>query len=100
MKSKLLKGEIPYDGEPLNSLWAYRQHGVQGDSIVAFQGLCDVSVEALVDLEDARAGAFIYSRKMLHFIAEHFELDLEAAILRQYLLVSIAQDELNRRLKA
>ena len=100
MKAKVLRGDIAYDGEPLNSLWAYREHGVQGDSIVAFQGLCDVDVAALVDLADAKAGAFIYSKKMLHFIAEHFELDLEAAILRQYLLVSIAQDELNRHLKA
>src|SRR6266705_6013717 len=99
MKSKLLRGEIPYDGEPLGSLWAYREHNIQGDSIVAFQGLCDVNVGSLVDLADAKAGAFIYSSKMLHFIAEHFELDLEAAILRQYLLVCIAQDELNRRLK-
>jgi hypothetical protein len=99
MKAKLLRAKFAYDGSPLNSLWAYREHGVQGDSIVAFQGICDVGVEALVDLADAKAGAFIYSKKMLHFIAEHFELDLEAAILRQYLLVSIAQDELNRRLK-
>lgn len=99
MKAKLLRNEISYDGEPLSSLWAYRKHNIQGDSIVAFQGLCDVNIEALVDLEDAKAGAFIYSKKMLHFIVEHFELDLEAAILRQYLLVSIAQDELNRRLK-
>jgi hypothetical protein len=52
--------------------------------------------DGLVDIEDAMAGAFIWSSSMLHFIAEHFELDLEAAILRQYLLVGIAQDLLNR----
>jgi hypothetical protein len=99
MKTKLLKGRIDYDGAQLSSLWAYRGHGLQGDSILAFQGACDVPVEKLVDAEDALAGAFIWSPLMLHFIVEHFELDLEAAILRQYLLVSTAQDELMRRQK-
>lgn len=99
MKAKFLSKAHTYDGAELNSLWAYREHGVQGDSIVAFTGPCDVSVGKLVDLEDAKAGAFIWSASMLHLIVEHFELDLEAAILRQYLLVGIAQDELNARQK-
>ncbi|MES2201439.1 MAG: DUF366 family protein [candidate division FCPU426 bacterium] len=99
MKQKYLKGEIAYGGEPLQSLWAYKKYGVQGDSIVAFQGPCEVTVEALVDVEDALAGAFIYSQSMLHFIVEHFDQDLEAAILRQYLLVCSAQDLLNRSQK-
>jgi hypothetical protein len=99
VKSKLLAGSHGYDGSPLDSLWAYREHGVQGDSILAFIGPCSVDVDALVDVEDAKAGAFIYSKKMLHFIVEHFNLNLEEAILKQYLLVSIVQDELNRRLK-
>ncbi len=99
MKSRLLSKPETYDGAQLDSLWAYRSHGVQGDSILAFTGACDVGVEQLVDLEDAKAGAFIWSKSMLHLIAEHFELDLEAAILRQYLLVGIAQDELNARIK-
>jgi hypothetical protein len=95
LKSAFLGAICAYDGAQLSSLWAYREHGVQGDSIVAFTGACEVSVEKLVDVEDAKAGAFIRSQSMLHLIVEHFELDLEAAILRQYLLVSIAQDMLN-----
>jgi hypothetical protein len=99
VKAKWLKGREAYEGSQLGSLWAFREQGVQGDSILGFRGPCEVSVERLVDLEDAKKGAFIYSSDMLHFIAEHFELDLEAAILRQYLLVGIAQDELNSRQK-
>lgn len=99
MKTAFLRGTVPYDGEPLNSLWAYRNHGVQGDSMLAFVGPCDVRVEKLVDLEDALAGAYIWSESMLHLIVENFELDLEAAILRQYLIVSMVQDELNSRQK-
>ena len=36
---------------------------------------------------------------MLHFIVEHFDTDLEKAILRQYLLISILEEKLNNRLK-
>jgi len=36
---------------------------------------------------------------MLHFVLEHFDLDLEKAILKQKLLVSILKDKLNHRLK-
>jgi uncharacterized protein len=35
---------------------------------------------------------------MLHFIAEHFEPDLEKTILRQYLLIDILKDQLNEKL--
>jgi hypothetical protein len=93
-----LEKEIPYTGRELHSLWAYRNHGFQGDSIVAFAGPCDVPAEALVDEADRREGAVIRSERMLHFIVEHFDRDLEKAILRQLLLVGLAQAEINRRL--
>ena len=96
MKAKFLASKESYDGRQLGSLWAYREHDVQGDSILAWIGPCDVKTGELVDLEDAKAGDHIFAPQMLHFIAEHFDLDLEAAILRQYLLVGLAQDELNR----
>jgi len=86
-----------YDGRQLSSLWAFRRFGLQGDSIVSFIGPCHVTREALVDLADAREGAVIYSRKMLHFIVEHFELDLEKAVLRQRLLTVIVQEVITGR---
>ncbi len=98
MKFKYVEKEILYDGEPLKSLWAFRQFDLQGDSIVAFEGPCRVEVDQLVDLADAKAGAFIFSRRMLHFIAEHFDMDLEKAVWKQRALTALAQDELNRRL--
>jgi hypothetical protein len=96
MKRTLLTEEIPYTGRELHSLWAYRNHGLQGDSIVAFIGPCDVPTEALVDEADRAEGAFIRSERMLHFIVEHFEQDLEKAILRQLFLVSLTQAEIHR----
>lgn len=98
MRFLLVREGIAYDGSQLSSLWAFREFGVQGDSIVAFRGPCTVKREALVDLADYRAGSFIYSPDMLHFIAEHFENDLEKAVLRQRLLAVIIKEALEEGL--
>lgn len=99
LRTRLLSGTHAYDGSPLGGHWAYTRLGLQGDSLVAFEGPCDVKVEALADLEDAQSGAFIYSRRMLHFVLELFGPSLEEAVARQWLMASTAQDEINRRLK-
>ena len=90
---------IDYTGEQLRSLWALESFGVQGDSIVAFIGKADVTVEHLVDLRDAQGGLGIYSDEMLHFIVEHFDTDLEKAVWRQRLLICIIKEELEQRVR-
>ncbi len=95
---RLLPGTHPYDGSPLSGHWAYRLHGVAGDSLLAFEGPCEVQVEALADLEDARAGAFIRSRRMLHFVLELFGPPLEEAVARQWLMAATLAAALNARL--
>lgn len=92
MRSLFIEKSITYDGSQLSSLWAYKQFALQGDSIVAFLGPCDVKISAMVDLEDVLGGAFIYSEQMVHFIIEHFDMDLEKAVTRQRLLLSIMRD--------
>lgn len=89
MQYILVDAETAYDGSQLSSLWAYRNHALQGDSIVAFTGPCKVSLDKMVDLADVLAGDFIYSEKMLHFIVEHFDLDLEKTVTRQRLLMAV-----------
>jgi len=103
IQTAFLDREISYTGEQLHSLWIRRTCGLSGDSLVAFLGPCSVSVEHLVDMEDRAANAPIFSRLMLHFIAEHFDRDLqvpqaslEKAVLRQRLLVALAAELLNR----
>jgi hypothetical protein len=96
MKTFLVPDRVDYDGTQIHSLWAYRVYGVQGDSLVAFQGGCEIPFANMVDLEDVRAQSRIASPRMLHFIAEHFDLDLEKAVLRQRLLAAIVRDELGR----
>ena len=95
----LLKGEHLYDGSPLASHWAYRSHGIQGDSLIGFTGACFVDIPALADLEDAKSGAFIRSARMLHFVLELFGPSLEEAVARQWLMAATVADELNQRLK-
>ena len=92
MKIHLAEGRIDYDGLQIQSLWAYRTFGLQGDSIVAFVGGCEIPFGNMVDLEDVLAKARIASPLMLHFIVEHFDLDLEKAVLRQRLLAALAKD--------
>lgn len=98
MKSRLIKEEITYTGAQLCSLFALDTFGVAGDSIVCFVGPSDVPIGEIVDTDDQKAGRRIYAPKMLHFIAEHFELDLEKVILRQYLLLDILKDLLNEKI--
>jgi hypothetical protein len=94
MKTHFAPERIDYDGTQIHSLWAYRTFGIQGDSIVAFVGGCEIPFAHMVDLEDVRAKSRIASPLMLHFIAEHFDLDLERAVLRQRLLAAIVKDAL------
>jgi len=94
MKTKYIGRRIDYDGTQIRSHWAYREFGIQGDSIVAFRGACEVPPANMVDLEDLRSGSRIAGPDMLHFIAEHFDTDLEKAVLRQRLLAAIVRDEL------
>jgi len=88
--------EIPYTGAELRGGWLREQFGLDGDAIAAFVGPCDVAPEHMVDLEDLAAGARIFSRRMLHFIAEHGDPDLARAVLRQRLLVAIALECIHR----
>jgi hypothetical protein len=94
VKTHLVPIRVDYDGTQIRSLWAYRTFGVQGDSIVSFQGACEIPFDNMVDLEDVRSKSRIASPLMLHFICEHFDLDLEKAVLRQRLLAAIVRDEL------
>lgn len=97
LSTYLAEQEIAYTGEQLRSHWAYRTLGLEGDSIVAFLGRCQVVGDRLVDMEDARAGDKIVAREMLHFIAEHFDSGLEKAVLRQRLLAAIVAEVLGGR---
>ncbi|OPX92382.1 MAG: hypothetical protein A4E53_00530 [Pelotomaculum sp. PtaB.Bin104] len=92
MKELFIKETITYDGRQLSSHWAYRNFGVQGDSIIFFRGPCRVELTEMVDIKDVLSNSPIFSTDMLHFIIEHFDLDLEKTIVRQRLLIATLKD--------
>ncbi|MEW6446773.1 MAG: DUF366 family protein [Bacillota bacterium] len=97
VKTFLFAHELTYDGTQLSSLWGFKRFNIRGDSIIAFRGGCRVKDGQLVDIEDFKAGGSIFSADMLHFIVEHFDNDLEKAVLRQRLLVALTKDILEKR---
>ena len=98
MKSRLLPTEFAYDGTQLRSLYAYLEHKLQGDSVVAWIGSCDISFEHMVDGEDFLEGATIAGSRMVHFIIERFHTPLFAAVAVQRLFASICMDFIRTRL--
>ncbi|MFH1421720.1 MAG: DUF366 family protein [Planctomycetota bacterium] len=93
MQSLFIKKKLNYTGAQLSTHWAYKEFDLKGDSIVAFIGRCDVKPEFMIDLQDLKEGEKIFSSKMLHFIIEHFDADIDKAILRQRLFAAIAREE-------
>lgn len=99
MKTKLIKKEILYNGTQLTNHYAFRMFGLPGSSIIAFMGPVDVALNEMVDLEDVRHNEPIRSDLMLSFIVEAFDMDLRGAVWMQRMLMSMMQNELNRRLE-
>lgn len=97
MQQHWLEREQAYDGTQLRSHFIARQTGAFEDAIMAFAGPADVPLSHMVDLEDVAAQAPIFSKKMLHFLVEHFRSDLDLMIARQRLLTAIAAEELWQR---
>jgi uncharacterized protein len=88
---------LPYDGRQLSPHWIYQQFNVLGDAVVAFAGPADVTLEHMVDLEDVRKIAPIYSPHMLHFIGEWFIDSLDQGVLLQHLFVAEIYESLWER---
>lgn len=99
MKSKLITQKIKYDGSQLKPLFAYENFGLLGNSIVSWQGACDVTLDHMVDLEDKIVNAKICGNEMLHFIIEIFNDSLLSAVALQRLFASIVQIEIFKAVK-
>ena len=95
---------ITYDGRQLAPHWIYRSFDdrghanpeddidMRGDAAVAFIGPCQVDLSEMVDLEDIKQQAPIYSPLMLHVIAEFFAGSLHQTVYRQRLLIVTAKE--------
>lgn len=94
MQYHIHRNPLNYDGSQLQSLFTYKNFGLMGDSVTVFRGSCRVEQREMVDMEDVAAQDWIYSEDMLHFIVEHFDMDLEKTIIRQRLLIATIKEEL------
>ena len=94
MKYKLIEDEIKYEGYQLSPHWIYKNFKLQGDAIVAFSGECEVKLTEMVDIEDVINNEPIYSRRMLSFITEQFNVDIVEGVFRQRLLICTIKEAL------
>lgn len=97
MKIVPLGRDLTYDGSQLSTAFLDEHARGAPDAVLTFLGPADVPVEHLVDLEDADAGAVIYSPRMAHILVEHRGLALPEAVLCQRLLGRIAADWIGER---
>ena len=96
MKTLYIENEIKYIGSQLSPHWIYKNFNIQGDAIVAFCGECEVKLSEMVDIEDVINNEPIYSKYMLSFISEQFNIGLVEGVLRQRLLITCIKEELER----
>ena len=92
MNIVILKQSLDYDGLQLSTTFVDEHAPDSRDALVAFQGVADVSIEHMVDLDDVEAGEGIYSPAMAHVIIEHRGLDLAEGVWRQRLLMRLGAD--------
>ena len=97
MKTQLLEQEIKYEGWQLSPHWIYKNFKIQGDAAVAFIGECEVKLTEMVDIEDVTNNEPIYSKSMLSFISEQFNVGLVEGVFRQRLLICIIKEALEKR---
>lgn len=97
MKTLLIDEQIKYEGWQLSPHWIYKNFKIQGDAIVAFTGECEVKINEMVDIEDVINNEPIYSKNMLSFITEQFNVNLVEGVFRQRLLICIIKEALENR---
>lgn len=97
MKTYFIDKETKYTGLELAPHWIYKNFHVQGDAIAAFRGECEVHLTEMVDVEDVINNEPIYSKDMLSFIVEMFNIGLVEGVLRQRLLITTIKEILENK---
>ena len=97
MKTLLINENVKYEGWQLAPHWIYKNYKIMGDAIVAFKGECEVKLTEMVDIEDVVNNEPIYSKNMLSFITEQFNVELVEGVFRQRLLICTIKEVLEKR---
>lgn len=94
---KHIEDVFEYDGSQIDPLWAFREFGIYGSSIVTWIGPVNIVPGNLKDFADV--GLDIRSDCMVNFICEFFDQqppNIRIAYLRQRLLVMIFREVLDK----
>ncbi len=72
------KYKMTYTGEEIKPLWALRKFGVQGDSVIVFNGPLKVEASELVDIKDfvvegEKGRPVICADEAVSIVIEHFD---------------------------
>jgi hypothetical protein len=86
VKTLWLSEKFTYTGEQLRPLYNYLEHGLLGDSCIAWLGPCNVAFDHMIDGEDLRARSGIAADEMVHLILELFDFPLKGAVVLQRLM--------------
>lgn len=97
MKSFFIEQQFEYDGSQLRSLYAYLNHSILGNSIIAWAGPCRVDFDKMIDGEDLLQKSAICGDFMLHFIIEIFDQNLMTGVSLQRLFASIVKEYLEKK---
>jgi len=97
MNTLFIDKEIKYIGSQLSPHWIYKNFKLQGDSIVSFIGEVDVRLSEMVDIEDVINQEAIYSKSMLNFIIEQYNIELYGMVFAQRLFISIIKECLEEK---
>ncbi|MFQ5975379.1 MAG: DUF366 family protein [Candidatus Hydrothermarchaeales archaeon] len=101
IKIALIADRLDYTGHQIKPLWAFKELGIQGDSVVIFRGAMKVRRDELIDVKDylrEKDKEFpITSDDSLNFVIEHFDAsDLRLTYHRQRLLIDMAKEKIER----
>jgi uncharacterized protein len=94
----ILPEPLPMTIEAMKPHWALLRFDLWGNSMVIFKGQMKIDQKDMIDLKEFKRGALFPKGEMLHFVIEHFDDDTEKGVLRQNILVNIAEEKLSHRL--
>ena len=97
METLFIEKEIKYTGLQLSPHWIYENFHILGDAVVSFVGEVDVRLDEMVDIEDVINNEPIYSKSMLNFIIEQYDIDLTCMVALQRLFISIIKEVLEQK---
>ena len=75
-----------YDASQLRSLYTFEKFEVQGDSILGWIAPTEITVENLIDRDDAINHRPIFADSQVHYVVEMFGVSLPFAVMAQRLL--------------